>query len=73
MGLTADVEPKHWVRNRISHLVDLAEAKSDPVFACLQHTLESPSGARALTQLLRDLRLPPYGVRDGMLPSLLAV
>lgn len=45
-----------------------------PVFAWLLKSLEEASGARVrVTDLFAGLRRPPYGVREGLNPLLLAV
>lgn len=59
--------------------LDLPSSRADscnvrPLFERLQQSLETANGARVpVSQLFRELRRPPYGVRDGMLPLLLAV
>jgi hypothetical protein len=45
-----------------------------PVIACIRECLESAGGGRVrVSDLFAQLRLPPYGVRDGLNPLLLAV
>lgn len=59
--------------------LELPSVKSDrcnvrPVFEFLHRKLEAAEGARVpMVHLLAELRRPPYGVRDGMLPLLIAV
>lgn len=59
--------------------LDLPKPKADscnirPFFDYIQETLEAADGARVpVTRLFDELRRPPFGVRDGMLPLLLAV
>lgn len=58
--------------------LDLPEATSDPYnvrpfFEHLHQVLDAANGERVpVTQIFDELRRPPYGVRDGMLPLLLA-
>lgn len=50
------------------------ECKVRPVFNYIRERLELAQGARIkITDLLADLRRPPYGLRDGLTPLLLSV
>ena len=59
--------------------LDIPDKKSDscnirPFFDYMQKTLEAANGARVpVPKLFAELRRPPYGLRDGMLPLLLAI